>query len=75
MNKNKDAMKPKGWDRIKKLKLTNRYYHISAKAGMVPNPVDPMLPPVPYVERPGITLVTTRATLRRGETNIPRTNA
>lgn len=31
------------------------YLHISCEARMVLNPIDPMLPPLPWIQKPGVT--------------------
>jgi hypothetical protein len=44
-------------DYIKKLQPpAPRYIHVSCEARMIPNPLDPLAPPIPWVERPGFTL-------------------
>jgi len=58
------------WDYIKSLPAnTERYFHISAFAKMVH--ADVGMPLVPWVEKPGVTLVLSRPA-RRNETNTPR---
>jgi len=58
------------WARIKSLPTnTARYFHVSAFAKMVQPAIDK--PPVPWVEKPGVTFVLSRPA-RRNETNTPR---
>lgn len=56
MAKNKDDMVPARWTYLKQLALTQRYIHVSAFVEMLPNPVDPLLPKIPWIERPGHSL-------------------
>lgn len=34
---------------------TSRYFHVSCFAAMVPHPLGPTFPVIPYVEKPGVT--------------------
>lgn len=44
------------WAYLKALRpAPPKYLHISAYARMVPNPINPLWPPVPWVQRPGVT--------------------
>ena len=62
------------WAYIKQLDVSpGRYLHISAYARMLPNPVDPVgLPAIPWIEKPGVTVVRWRKARGRNETNKPR---
>lgn len=49
-------MNAQRWEYLKALRPSApRYVHVSAVAGMVPNPIDEKLPLIPYVQRPGVT--------------------
>ena len=63
-------MSPNRWNHIKSLpKNSERYYHVSAYAKMVRHDISEPL--VPWIERPGVTLVLRREA-RRNETSTPR---
>lgn len=32
-----------------------RYLHTSAAVAMLPHPTDPLMPPIPWTQRPGVT--------------------
>jgi hypothetical protein len=56
------------WDYIKALKPQQRYFHVSAKVAMIPHPTNPLLPAVPWVQKPGKTysnVDSARSILRR----------
>lgn len=56
MAKNKDDMVPDRWAYLKQRGLTARYIHYSAMVKMLDNPLDPLLPKIPWIERPGHSL-------------------
>ena len=56
MSKQKDGMTPERWAQIKAMPPQHgRWLHISKRAGMVDNPIDPLLPKIPYVDPVGRT--------------------
>jgi hypothetical protein len=66
-------MNTKRWNYIKSLGVRGRYTHVSAYAKMIPDPTDPTgKPMIPYIERPGKTLVLHRKARGTNETNKPR---
>lgn len=73
MSKNKDAMTPARWNHIKSLGHgVGKMVHKSCDAGTNENPLDPMLPRVPWVTK-GVTFKPGR-NARKRETRNTRSN-
>lgn len=59
-------MSPARWQYLKALRPhPSRLIHQSAAVAMIPNPIDPLAPPLPWIEKPGHTYSVGRNAAKR----------